>query len=223
MSTAEGDSHLTPKCRTVVIASSVPGWWTQPKSIPFTIGETNSGCNSKIKVMVRKRKLWRREGRETKERGSRFLASFLTKQINILNSSRVSWDYKNEQGWCFSYLLSNSNSNPNMWGTVPCVGNVAQPPLGKASGERGWQAGPTSMDRFSSGKSGLLCTLTAMRLALAKTHSPWIEATNIYYLHLPKVCAKPPKYGVWATSPLSCNILLFEVISSVLSFVVLKR
>ena len=42
MSTAEGDSHLTPKCRTVVIASSVPGWWTQPKSIPFTIGETNS-------------------------------------------------------------------------------------------------------------------------------------------------------------------------------------
>ena len=43
------------------------------------------------------------------------------------------------------------------------------------------------------------------------------------YLHLPKVCAKPPKYGVWATSPLSCNILLFEVISSILSFVVLKR
>ena len=43
------------------------------------------------------------------------------------------------------------------------------------------------------------------------------------YLHLPKVCAKPPKYGVWATSPLSCNILLFEVISSVLSFVLLKR
>ena len=24
-----------------------------------------------------------------------------------------------------------------MWGTVPSVGNVAQPPLGKASGERG--------------------------------------------------------------------------------------
>ena len=42
-------------------------------------------------------------------------------------------------------------------------------------------------------------------------------------LHLPKVCAKPPKYGVWAASPLSCNILLFEVISSVLSFVLLKR
>ena len=41
------------------------------------------------------------------------------------------------------------------WGTVPSVGNVAQPPLGKASGERGWRAGPTSMDKFSSGKSGL--------------------------------------------------------------------
>ena len=59
-----------------------------------------------------------------------------------------------------------------VWGTVPSVGNVAQPPLGKASGERGWWAGPTSMDRFSSGKSGLHCTLTAMRLALAKTPSP---------------------------------------------------
>ena len=44
------------------------------------------------------------------------------------------------------------------WGTVPSVGNVAQPPLGKASGERGWRAGPTSMDRFSHGKSGLHCT-----------------------------------------------------------------
>ena len=56
--------------------------------------------------------------------------------------------------------------------TIPSVGNVAQPPLGKASGERGWRAGPNSMDRFSSGKSGLHCTLTAMRLALAKTPSP---------------------------------------------------
>ena len=45
-----------------------------------------------------------------------------------------------------------------LWGTVPSVGNVAQPRLGKASGECGWQAGPTSMDRFSSGKSGLHCT-----------------------------------------------------------------
>ena len=59
-----------------------------------------------------------------------------------------------------------------VWGTFPSVENVAQPPLGKASGERGWQAGPTSMDRFSSGKSGLHCALTAMRLALAKTPSP---------------------------------------------------
>ena len=59
-----------------------------------------------------------------------------------------------------------------MWGTVPSVGNVAQPPLGKASGERGWQAGPTSMDKFSSGESGLHGTQTAMRLALAETPSP---------------------------------------------------
>ena len=42
-----------------------------------------------------------------------------------------------------------------LWGTIPSMGNVAQPPLGKASGERGWRAGPTSMDKFSSGKSGL--------------------------------------------------------------------
>ena len=59
-----------------------------------------------------------------------------------------------------------------MWGTVPRMGNVAQPPLGKASGERGWQAGPTSMDRFSCGESGLHCTEAAMRLVLAKTPSP---------------------------------------------------
>ena len=62
--------------------------------------------------------------------------------------------------------------NINEWGTVPSVGNVAQPPLGEASGERGWRAGPTSVDRFSSGNSGLHCTQTAMRLALAKTPSP---------------------------------------------------
>ena len=60
----------------------------------------------------------------------------------------------------------------NLWGTVPRVGNVAQHPLGKASGERGWQAGPTSMDKFSSGKSDLHCTQTAMTLALAETPSP---------------------------------------------------
>ena len=59
-----------------------------------------------------------------------------------------------------------------MWGTVPSMGNVAQPLLGKASGERGWWAGPTSMDKFSSGKSGLHCTQTAMSLALAETPSP---------------------------------------------------
>ena len=45
-----------------------------------------------------------------------------------------------------------------LWGTVPSVGNMAQPPLGKASGVRGWQSGPTSMDRFSRGESGLHCT-----------------------------------------------------------------
>ena len=59
-----------------------------------------------------------------------------------------------------------------LWGTIPSMGNVAQPPLGKASGERGWRAGPTSMDRFSSGKSGLHCTYAAVRLALAETPSP---------------------------------------------------
>ena len=68
--------------------------------------------------------------------------------------------------------LHPSFSGASMWGTVPCMGNVAQPPLGKASWERSWRAEPTSMDRFSSGKSGLHCTLTAMRLALAKTPSP---------------------------------------------------
>ena len=62
---------------------------------------------------------------------------------------------------------------PTLWGTVPSVGNVAQPPVRKASGEWGWRAGPTFMDRFSRGKSGLHCTLAAMRLALVKTPSPW--------------------------------------------------
>ena len=45
-----------------------------------------------------------------------------------------------------------------LWGTVPSVGNVAHQPLRKASGEQGWWVGPTSMDRFSSGKPGLHCT-----------------------------------------------------------------
>ena len=53
---------------------------------------------------------------------------------------------------------THTRTNTPLWGTVPSVGNVAQPPLGKASGERGWRAGPTSMDTFSSGKSGLHCT-----------------------------------------------------------------
>ena len=69
-------------------------------------------------------------------------------------------------------------------GNILGVGNVAQPPLGKASGERCWQAGPTPMDRFSRGDSGLRCTLTAMRLALAKTPSPWIEVANVYWVSL---------------------------------------
>ena len=69
-------------------------------------------------------------------------------------------------------MLCKEDTVRTLWGTVPRVGNVAQPPLRKASGERGWQAGPMSMDRFSSGTSGLHCILTAMRLALAKTPSP---------------------------------------------------
>ena len=39
--------------------------------------------------------------------------------------------------------------------TVPHMGNVAQLPLGKASGSEVQQAGPTPMDRFSCGESGL--------------------------------------------------------------------
>ena len=51
-----------------------------------------------------------------------------------------------------SELCEQAGSHGTLWGTLPSVGNVAQPPLGKASGERGWWAGPTSMDRFSGGK-----------------------------------------------------------------------
>ena len=58
-----------------------------------------------------------------------------------------------------------------VWGTVPRVGNVAQPPLGIASGEQGWRAGPRPMDRFSCGQSGLHCTSAAMILAFAKIPS----------------------------------------------------
>ena len=46
------------------------------------------------------------------------------------------------------------------------------------------------------------------------------------YLQLPKVCAKPPRHGVEPVQPLSpcsCNILLFEVISSILPSLVCKR
>ena len=37
------------------------------------------------------------------------------------------------------------NLRYSMWGTIPSVENVAQPPLGKVSGEHGWWAGPTSV------------------------------------------------------------------------------
>ena len=47
------------------------------------------------------------------------------------------------------------------------VGYVAQPPLGKPVGSKVGGQDPR-MDKFSSGKSGLHCTQTAMRLALAK-------------------------------------------------------
>ena len=68
--------------------------------------------------------------------------------------------------------LKRQSKRTYVWGTVPSVGNVAQPPLRKVSGEQGWRAGPMSMDRFSNGKSGLRCIQTAMRLALVKTPSP---------------------------------------------------
>ena len=128
---------------------------------------------------------------------------------------------------CFKlirFLASSTLLFVSLWGTVPSVGNVAQPPLGKASGEWGWQAGPTSMDKFSSGKSGLHCTLTAMRLALAKTPPPWGSKCLLsIFIFLKSVLNHPSMDGGWAASSLSCNILLFEVISTVLSFVVLKR
>ena len=108
---------------------------------------------------------------------------------------------------------------PLMWGTVPSVGNVVQPRLGKASGERGWWAGPTSMDKFSSGKSGLHCTLTAMRLALAKTPSPWgskcLLSIFIFLksgLDLPGMEPSPS-----TTSPFTLQISTFDVLSDTLS------
>ena len=77
------------------------------------------------------------------------------------------------------------------------VGNVAQPPLRKASGERGWWAGPTSMDKFSSGKSGLHCTHAAMRLALAKKlpHPELRKQVFTEYFYLYRIWARPSRYG----------------------------
>ena len=48
-------------------------------------------------------------------------------------------------------FLERSHISTEIWGTVPSGGNVAQPQLGKGSGERCWRAGPTSTDRFSMG------------------------------------------------------------------------
>ena len=94
-----------------------------------------------------------------------------------------------------------------MWGTVPSVGHVAQPPLGTASGERGWWAGPTSMDKFSSGKSGLHCTQTAMRLALAKKlpHPELRKQIFTEYFYLYRIWARPSRYG---TKPFQPFLLL---------------
>ena len=94
-----------------------------------------------------------------------------------------------------------------VWGTIPHIGNVARPPLRKTSGERGWRAGPTSMDKFSSGKSGLHCTQTAMRLALAKKlpHPELRKQMFTEYFYLPRIWARPPRYG---TKPFRPFLLL---------------
>ena len=55
-----------------------------------------------------------------------------------------------------------------------------RPHLGKPVGSEIQHTGPKPTDRFSCGESGLHCTYTAVRLAFAKTPSPWIEAANVY-------------------------------------------
>ena len=41
-----------------------------------------------------------------------------------------------------AYSLWVHLKHKSVWGTIPCMRNVAQPPLGKASGERGWREDP---------------------------------------------------------------------------------
>ena len=50
------------------------------------------------------------------------------------------------------------NASAPVWETVPSVGNVAQPPLGKPVGSKVGGQDPHPWDRSSSGKSGLHCT-----------------------------------------------------------------
>ena len=47
-----------------------------------------------------------------------------------------------------------------------------------------WHTGPTLMDRFSHGESGLHFTQATLRFAFAKTPSAWIEAANVYCISL---------------------------------------
>ena len=76
-------------------------------------------------------------------------------------------------------------------------GKCGSAPTQKTSGEQGWRAGPTSVDKFSSGKSGLHCTQTAMRLALAKKlpHPELRKEMFTEYFCLPRIWARPSRYG----------------------------
>ena len=63
------------------------------------------------------------------------------------------------------------------------------------------------MDKFSSGKSGLHCTQTAMRLALAKKlpHPELRKQMFTEYLYLYRIWARPSRYG---TKPFRPFLLL---------------
>ena len=80
------------------------------------------------------------------------------------------------------------------------------------------------MDKFSSGKSGLHCTQTAMSLALAKKlpHPKLRKQMFTEYLYLPRIWARPPQ--VWdkafsTISPFTLQISPFDVLSDFLSCV----
>ena len=122
-----------------------------------------------------------------------YLFFMLTPWVNYCCLTLFASDYVHYK-WMDEWMYTWSTK---VWGTVPSMTNVAQPPLGKASGEWGL-VGRTHTHGIGSpmGNQALIVPRPLWDLLFAKTPSPWLDAANVYCVSLkwlPKIYAEPSK------------------------------